>query len=348
MNAVLALILIAAMADAPASATRPPASAPMTPAAGLYGAEQFAALSETAQVPENSGVAASRRHRDVYWTHNDSGSGPIRVWAFRLSPDDRRKQIARHLGYVELTGASNRDCEDIAMGPGNTIYLFDGGDNPPCKRTDKRIYRLAEPALDPDGPPIAMRAGFDTARIEYPDPADPRRPASGPEDRFDAETLLVHPGTGDLYIVTKRTHHNMPAARVYKLPAAKVAWNSDREHVLAFVADLSSAAMNMVTGGDIDPAGTRLVLRNYWAAFEYDLPPEKPFDAIFTVRLRVIPLAQQVALLLQGEGICYTADGRDLVLTTEAPGERAGGDRRFRVFVVSGARTDTRPAVVGR
>jgi hypothetical protein len=344
MNVVLAFIYLAALANAPTPASHPPASAASAPAESSYRTEQFAALSETALVPENSGLAASRRHRDVFWTHNDSSPGPIRVWVFRLSPADRRKQLARHLGYIELAGIPNKDCEDIAMGPDNMIYLLDGGDNPPCKRTGKRIYRLAEPALDPDGPPVAITARCDAVRFDYPDPTDPHRPASRPDDRFDAECLLVHPVSGDMYVVTKRTHRNIPAARVYKLSATEVSWNADRVHVLDFVTDLSSAALNMVTAGDIDPAGTCLVLRNYWAAFEYDLPPHKTFDAIFAGKPRVIPLTQEMGRLLQGEGICYAADGRELVLTTEAPGERAGGDRRFRVFTIPGTQTRTQPA----
>ncbi len=104
----------------------------------VYGPEQFAALSETTLVPGCSGVVASRRNKDVYWTHDDSPKSRPRAWAFRLSAADRKKRVAKNLGYVELPGAGNVNWEDIAAGPGGTIYVFDGGDNPPCRRTTTR------------------------------------------------------------------------------------------------------------------------------------------------------------------------------------------------------------------
>ena len=307
-------------------------SAPAEPTTAVYGPEEFAALSETALVPECSGVIASRRNKDVYWTHNDSGGDRPRVWAFRLSAADRKRQVAKHLGYVELPGASNVDWEDIAAGQGGTIYVFDGGDNPPCRRDNKRIHRFAEPAIDPDGPPVALTAKFDSIRFEYPDPANPARPAQKNSDRYDAECLLVHPASGDMYVVTKRSNRNRPIARVYKLPAGGVAWDSDRVHVLEFVTDLSSVAMNMVTAGDVSRDGKRVVLRNYWSAFEYVLPPGEPFEAIFRQPPRAIPLSSELVHMLQGEGICYSLDGRELITTTESP--QRNGDVKFRVFVV--------------
>lgn len=315
------------------------ATAPAGPV--TYAGEQLAALSETALVPESSGVAASPRNPGVYWTHNDSGSERPRVYAFRLSAEDRARKIAKHLGYVELPGASNKDWEDIAAGPDGRFYILDGGDNPPCKRTEKRIIRFAEPRIDAGGPPVALTAKSESIRFEYPDPEDPSRPAGRDEDRFDAECLLVHPKSGDLFIVTKRSSRNTPAVRVYKRPVSKVSWDSERVHVLEFVADLSSLAMNMVTGGDVDREGRRVVLRNYWSAFEYTLLAGRPFDDIFRQKPRTIPLAAEVGSLLQGEGICYTTNGRDLVITTESP--RGPADERFRVFVVPGPAVGTRP-----
>jgi hypothetical protein len=249
-----------------------------------------------------------------------------------LSAADRKRRVARHLGYVELTGASSVDWEDIAAGPGGMIYIFDGGNNPPCRRTDKRIHRFVEPAIDPDGPPVALTAKYESIRFEYPDPADPARPAQQDDDRYDAECLLVHPVSGDMYVVTKRSNRNRPSARVYLLTASRVLWNSDRVQVLQFVTDLSSAAMNMVTAGDVGGDGRRVVLRNYWSAFEYVLPPGEPFEAIFRQQPRAVPLTLELANVLQGEGICYSLDGRELITTTESP--RRNGDLKFRVFIV--------------
>jgi len=308
--------------------TGAPASAQWT--TNVYGPHVFLGTSETTHVPESSGVVAGRRNCDVFWTHNDSGHPHPRIWAFRLSAADKADRKAKHLGYVELRGASNVDWEDIAAGPGHSIYVLDGGDNPPCERIDKHIHRFIEPALDPDGAPVARTTRFDSIRFEYPDARKPSSPAEADGQRYDAECLFVHPVTGDMYVVTKRNSRGAAAARVYKLPAAGITWNSQRCHVLTFVADLSSPVLNMITAGDVDPAGRRVVLRNYLVSFEFTLPAGQPFDMIFRQRPRTRSLALEAVQLLQGEGICYAHNGRDLVTTTES--RRGRNDRRFRIF----------------
>ncbi len=293
----------------------------------IYGRHGLAAKADGVQVPESSGVVAGRRSPDIYWTHNDAGAKHPRVWAFRLSEEDQRAGVARILGYVELPGASNVDWEDIAAGPDGMIYVLDGGDNSPCRRFDKRIHRFAEPVVESQGSPLAMRVPFDSLRFEYPDAEHPDRPAGSPDDLFDAECLLVHPISGDVYVVTKRNTRGTPATRVFKLAADDLAWDTERVHVLRLVADLSSPRLNMVTGGEVDPHGRRVVLRNYLGAFEYLLPADRPFDEVFRQSARFLNMGVELAGQLQGEAICYTRDGGDLITTTEAR-----RDGRFSVF----------------
>lgn len=58
------------------------------------------------ELPELSGLAASRRWPGVYWAHNDSGDGP-RLFAF-----NRRGQV---IARIEVEGAEAVDWEDIAL-----------------------------------------------------------------------------------------------------------------------------------------------------------------------------------------------------------------------------------------
>src|SRR3989441_942792 len=60
------------------------------------------------RVRESSGVAVSRAHRGVLWTHNDSGDDTY-VYATDLAGTDR--------GVVRIRGARAVDWEDIALGP---------------------------------------------------------------------------------------------------------------------------------------------------------------------------------------------------------------------------------------
>ena len=57
---------------------------------------------------ESSGVAASRAHAGVLWTHNDSGDGPY-LYATDLRGHDR--------GFLLVPGAEATDWEDMGLGP---------------------------------------------------------------------------------------------------------------------------------------------------------------------------------------------------------------------------------------
>ncbi|MGB9623467.1 MAG: hypothetical protein ACPMAQ_01260 [Phycisphaerae bacterium] len=278
-----------------------------------YGAHYQAAQTETDQAPESSGVIASRLSADVYWTNNDSGN-PARLWVFRLTAADEAVGIAKNLGYVDPAGASNVDWEDIAAGPGNMIYVFDGGDNPPCDRANKRVYRFAEPAIDPNGSPVAMSVACSSIRFEYPDSTNPALPADANDERFDCESFAVHPVSGDLYLVTKRNNAGASVSRVYKLPAAGLTWGSNAVYVVQLIADISSKVPSFPTGMDIDRDGRRLVVRNYSTAYEFTLPAGRPFDEIF----QATPVAIDLSGEPQGEAICYHASGGDLITTSES------------------------------
>src|SRR5690606_29311603 len=77
------------------------------------------------EIKEASGLAASRRHSGMLWTHNDSGD-EARIF---LMTDN-----GKHAGEYFLEGVEALDVEDIAVGPGpvdglSYIYLADFGDN---------------------------------------------------------------------------------------------------------------------------------------------------------------------------------------------------------------------------
>ena len=257
----------------------------------------IATLAERA-VRESSGVVASRRDASLFWTHNDSGDGPF-VYAF-----DR---AGRARGAFRVAGAEARDWEDIAAGPGpergeSYLYAGDIGDNE-RKREHVVVYRFPEPEVGPhhpaDGAGTQPRATAqaEAIRLKYPDGA------------HNAEALLVHPQTGDLYILTKGADR----AGVYKLPAPYAAGGV---RTLALVATLRGPDFfgALVTGGDISPDGTRVALCDYAQGYELSLPPgAKGFDEVWAQK----PSAVSLGLRLQGEAVCYRLDGAALIATSE-------------------------------
>jgi hypothetical protein len=73
-------------------------------------------------VPEASGLAVSRRHPGLLWTHNDSGN------ATELFAVDTSGSLQGRLRLPTRT----RDFEDISAGPcpaGDCLYIADIGDN---------------------------------------------------------------------------------------------------------------------------------------------------------------------------------------------------------------------------
>jgi hypothetical protein len=257
---------------------------------------QIATLAGRA-VRESSGIVASRRDPNLFWTHNDSGDGPL-VYAF-----DRE---GRARGTWRVAGAQARDWEDIAAGPGperGQTYLYAGdiGDNG-RERESVVVYRFAEPRVAPDA------AGTDDARPQETATAEAIR-LKYPDGANNAEALLVHPRTGDLYVVTKSAR----SAGVYKLAAPFAA---GEVHTLAHVASLRGPDFfgALVTGGDISPDGTRVALCDYAQGYELALPPgARGFDEVWTQKPAAVPLG----LRMQGEAVCYRLDGAALLATSE-------------------------------
>ena len=252
---------------------------------------------EERAVTESSGVVASRRNPGLFWTHNDSGDGPF-VYAF-----DR---AGRRRGTFRVEGAQAYDWEDIAAGPGPEagrpyLYAGDIGDNG-TKRDTIVVYRFPEPGLTDADAASTRETPRATARAEaillkYPDGA------------HNAEALLVHPSTGDLYVLTK----GPDSAGVYKLAAP---FDASAVNTLARVAVIHGPGFfgTLITGGDISPDGRRVALCDYASGYELTLPEgSKNFDDIWRQPPTLVPLGAR----RQGEAVCYRLDGAALLATSE-------------------------------
>ena len=254
---------------------------------------------EDRAINESSGIIASRRNPDVFWTHNDSGDGPI-IYAF-----DRG---GKSEGRWRVANAEAVDWEDIAAGPGpqsgtSYLYLGDIGDND-RERNYVTVYRFVEPAIP------AGEAPSTTIREYVTEPAEAIR-LKYPDGRHNAEALLVHPRTGDLYIVTKSL--DTPAA-VYKL---KAPYSTATMNTLVRVREISLRSFigGVITGGDISPDGRRVILCDYLGAGELALPDgfNGDFDEIWNQPIATVDISPRK----QGEAVCYRLDGLAVLATSE-------------------------------
>jgi hypothetical protein len=239
---------------------------------------------ESTAITEASGIVASRTQTDVLWVHNDSGDGPV-LYAVRGD--------GKHLGAFTLEGAQAVDWEDLAIA-GSTLYAGDIGDNP-ATRPEIRVYRVAEPAVDPNAAPVtATLDGVETIRLEYPN-----------DQAFDAETLLVDPDSGDLFVVTKAASGT---SRVFRA-SAPLAVPGPTTLELLHTLELGGAT----TGGDVSPDGTEVVVRTYGNARLWRRLAGTPLGDAFVTEPCTIPLHSEP----QGEALGFLGDGSGYLTVSE-------------------------------
>ena len=239
----------------------------------------FCALADP-HITEASGIVASAMYDGILYTHNDSGD-IARFFAIDSSCRTRATFV--------LSGVQARDWEDISRGPGDTLWLGDIGDNNATRVKGILVHRVIEPA-PAEG---VMRLSATSYRLRYPD---------GPHD---AEALLVHPRTGQVLIVTKGFAGGAVYTDTQPLQA-------NQPNILRLVGRVS---VPEVTGGDISPDGSHVVLRNYTAAYEWTVKGNDVAGALKGEPTR-IPLPGSP----QGEAISYSRDGTSLIVTSEGVG----------------------------
>jgi hypothetical protein len=196
----------------------------------------------------------------------------------------------------------------VAAGPGpaqgqSYLYVGDIGDNDK-DRKEVVVYRVAEPAVTPDDAQTSWTEPQQTApaeaiRLKYPD------------GRHDAEALAVHPATGDLYVITK-TRNPAVAAGVYKLAAP---YSVETVNTLQKIGEVRVPSLfpGMITGADISPDGSRVVLCDYFNAYELVSAAGGRLDEVWKQKPAVVRLGSRP----QGEAICYTLDGQSILATSE-------------------------------
>jgi len=257
------------------------------------------------RINESSGLAASSRNPGFLYTHNDSGDG-----AFVFAIDRSGHTKAR----FHLQNAHNVDWEDMAVGPsqhsGHTaIYAGDTGNNN-LDRSVMTIYRVDEPNLGTikktlrDDVPLN---GVETFQYRYPD------------GNHDCETVMVHPRTGEIILVSKeRDGHS----GIYSLPVplsksgvmtAKKIGAFTFQNTFFSGDDKLGRGERQATGGAISPDGTHLVIRTYIKGYQWKLSAGKSISQT----LKSAPQEFMLPLTKQGESICYRHDNGAILMTSE-------------------------------
>ncbi|MEU6660519.1 WD40 repeat domain-containing protein [Streptomyces sp. NPDC046821] len=245
------------------------------------------------RIAESSGLAASRLHPGIYWTHNDSGDGP-----YLYAVDGRTGET---VATLTLTGVgAPRDVEAISVGPDDNLYVGDIGDNLGGSWSHVWIYKLPEPKELRDQ---TVRATQFT--VQY---------ANGPRN---AEALMVHPKTGRVYIAEK----NEDGGGLYEGPATLSATGTN---VFRRVAGIDL----WVTDGAFSPDGRHLALRGYFGGISYTWNDGRPKrEGQLTVPVQ--PQGESVTYTLDGKTLLYGSEGRGSAVQPEpVEGSGGGGDSK--------------------
>ena len=216
---------------------------------------------------------------------NDSGGG---ARAFALATD------GTHLGEYALDDADSRDWEDMAVGPGpaagvDYLYFGDIGDND-RRRSDVRIYRVPEPTVSPAQSPVreTLRR-VERLTLKYPDGA------------HNAESLMVDPITGDLFILVKSSDGVSP---VFRMAAPLSDGEMEQVASLPFgTGDLPG--FGWITSADISPLGNEIIVRTYIRNFIWVRNGAGTVADAFAGTPCQAPQRNEP----QGEAVAYAADG---------------------------------------
>ncbi|MGC5343110.1 WD40 repeat domain-containing protein [Streptomyces sp. DT24] len=245
---------------------------------------------EDPRITESSGLAASRLHPGVYWTHNDSDDGP-----YVFAVDSR---TGKTVATVTMLGVGEpRDVEAISIGPDGNVYVGDIGDNLDGTWDHVWIYRFPEPRELKD---TTVRATQFVVRY-----------ADGPRN---AEALMVHPRTGRVYIASK----NEDGGGLYEGPERLTTGSAN---VFRRVGEVP-----WVTDGAFSPDGTELVLRSYFSARGYAFENGR-LGADHRIAAPFQRQAESVTYTADGTGLMFGSEGKrsGVVRVDVEGGAKAGG-----------------------
>ncbi|MGN9914147.1 hypothetical protein ACTMTJ_42135 [Phytohabitans sp. LJ34] len=271
------------------------------PAPALAAGKKICTIQDS-KLDELSGLVTTS---SGYIAINDSSESSNRKRVFYL---DGKCGITKNVQY---TGNGPRDTEDLAVSPdAKTLWIADTGDNPEAseRRSSVALWNM----------PIGGGSRPVLHRVSYPG-----------GKHFDAEALLI--GANNTPIIITKTAGK---AELYS-PSAALKANNDTPVPLKKVGEVTlpktetnnpfgAVGRLTVTGAARSPDGSRVVLRTYADAFEYDVAGGDVVKALTTGEPRATALDSDQF----GEAITYSADGKTFVTVSDLGnlGEDASND----------------------
>ncbi len=245
-------------------------------------------------VSESSGIAVTDPDLGSFWTHNDSGHNS-ELYLIAISTGEL-------ISTVELAGARNVDWEDMAhfeLGGHLWLMVADVGDNE-LKRKKCKLYVFDSSIADNRKKQTIEKKNVHELEFAYED---------GPHD---CEAVAVVDNGKTLLLVEKQMNpFSHPVVGVYQLDLPEEFVDMGKLTAKR-ITGISAWA---VTGMDVSPDHRSLILRSYGGAQVYRRENDNQSwaDVLKVDRPSVVPLPVQQ----QGEAICFTPDGKHVLITSE-------------------------------
>jgi hypothetical protein len=257
------------------------------------------------RIRESSGLASSGLNREVIWTHNDSGNGP-ELFAVDRNGED--------LGVFQVTGANNRDWEDLASfrWEGRSCLLAaDVGDNGRSRKSCT-LYVVIEPEINMGHVPIRDSVPlFREIPFRYED--GPHNCEAVAVDRVNRQVLLVTKGDVPPRVYAlpldpgggEEGHVARPIARV---PHVREPGFGDR-----YRDKLKGPSGARPTAMDLSPDGSLALILTYRYAYIFRKHRGEGWKKALTGRPQILDLPE----LDQAEGACFDHDGQGIFVSSE-------------------------------
>ncbi len=249
---------------------------------------------------ELSGLVCGRKNPECVYFIEDKGNSSA-VHVFTSTGIFKSKLL--------LNGVQNIDFEDLTIGPGpidgeTYIYIGDIGDND-NNRSQIRILRFPEPDLSGNVPATITIENIEIINVKYPD---------GPKD---AETLMIHPITKDLIIMSKRESQTM----VYRL---NYPYNQPMNEPLY----LGSLPLKKLVAGDISNDGQRFAVKNKSTIYFWQTADNDIYKTMFHTAPKKVAYIPEP----QGESLGFSMDGKSYFTVSETKDHAGAEPILYRYF----------------
>ncbi|XP_069107995.1 uncharacterized protein [Argopecten irradians] len=242
---------------------------------------------DNSAIDEASGLAASRTHKNVLYTHNDSGGHNL-IYAI----DATNGHV---LSTITISGAKSHDWEDIACGPcpdmsGHCIYIADTGGN--YHGEANVLYKVEEPDHLHHTQTISV-GHSDMIHFSW--------------SESNCETIMVG-RDAEIYLISKVAHGR---GKFFHIPKSN--WGrSSTVHVSSLATLDSYSSRNGPVGGDISPNGHEVIIKMLDYVLFWYIPHED-----YAEGLKRNPQTLPYHRERQGESVCWDSHGNGYYTISE-------------------------------